>query len=113
MAHELVRRGHAVHVLLRDPARAWRLAPVWGGLHVHRADLVNADATRSVVRAVRPRAVLHLATHGAYEKQADARAILQINVVGTYNLLEATADAGAALFVSTGSFAAVAGDSIE
>jgi nucleoside-diphosphate-sugar epimerase len=103
VAHELVRRRHTVHVLLRDPARAWRLAPVWDDLHVHRGDLIDADATRSVLRAVRPRVVLHLATHGAYEKQADARAILQINVLGTYNLLEAAAEAGAALFVSTGS----------
>jgi dolichol-phosphate mannosyltransferase len=64
---------------------------------------VDEAATREVVQRVRPRVVLHLATHGAYEKQADARAILRTNILGTYNLLEAAADAGTTLFVNTGS----------
>src|SRR5947199_6253276 len=84
----LVQRGHTVHVLLRDPARAWRLASVWRRLQVHRADLADAAATRNAVQAARPKVVLHLATHGAYERQADARTILQTNILGTYNLLE-------------------------
>jgi nucleoside-diphosphate-sugar epimerase len=99
----LLRRGHAVHVLLRDPARAWRLASVRHRLHVHRGDLLDAAGTRAVVQTVRPQVVLHLAAHGAYEKQSDARAILQTNILGTYNLLEAAADHGVELFVSTGS----------
>jgi nucleoside-diphosphate-sugar epimerase len=101
--HELVRRGHRVHVLLRDPARAWRLLPVWQRLHVHRADLVDPEATRAVLQVVRPRVVLHLAAYGAYERQADARTILRTNVLGTYNLLESAAESGALLFVNTGS----------
>ncbi len=103
VAGALARRGHAVHVLLRDPGRAWRLTPLWRQLHVHRADLTDAAATREVVRAVRPRVVLHLATHGAYEQQADARAILQTNILGTYNLLEAAAGSATELFVNAGS----------
>jgi nucleoside-diphosphate-sugar epimerase len=101
--HELAGRGHEVHVLLREPARAWRLATVRQRLHIHRADLLDAAATRAIVKAVRPRAVLHLAAHGAYERQADARAILQTNVLGTWNLLEAAAEFGVPLFVNTGS----------
>ena len=46
---------------------------------------------------------MHLATHGAYEAQADAEAILSTNIRGTQNLLEAAADAGTALFVQAGS----------
>jgi dolichol-phosphate mannosyltransferase len=47
--------------------------------------------------------VLHLATHGAYESQADGRTILQTNVLGSYNLLQACADNGVRLFVNAGS----------
>lgn len=100
---ELVRRGHSVHVLLRDPAKAWRLAPVWPRLHVHQGDLVDEVATREVMKAVRPKVVLHLAAYGAYEKQSDARTILRTNILGAYNLLEAAADHGTELFVNTGS----------
>src|SRR5688500_7874751 len=103
VVHELVRRGQQVHVLLRGGSRPWRLAGLLPQLTVHRADLTDAAATRAVVRAARPRAVLHLAAYGAYESQADARAILQTNILGTYNLLEASADEGVEVFVNTGS----------
>jgi nucleoside-diphosphate-sugar epimerase len=101
--HELLGRGHEVHVLLRPQSDPWRLRAVLGRLRVHGGDATDAAAVRAVVQGVRPRAVLHLATHGAYERQADARAILRTNILGTYNLLEASAEAGVAAFVNTGS----------
>ena len=99
---ELVRRGHDVHVLLRDPARAWRLADILDRLTIHVGDLCDADAVRQAF-AGSPSVVLHLATHGAYESQADARTILDTNIVGTLHLLEAAAAAKVELFVQTGS----------
>jgi nucleoside-diphosphate-sugar epimerase len=99
----LVERGHDVHVMLRDPSRAWRLADILSRLRVHEADLIDAEQTRAVLLKSRPTAVLHLATHGAYESQADARAILQTNILGTYNLLEASAAARVRVIVNTGS----------
>jgi nucleoside-diphosphate-sugar epimerase len=101
--HELLRRGHEVHALLRPQSNLWRLASVLERLHVHQGDLNDTMAVREVVHDVRPRAVLHLATHGAYESQSDARTILRTNVLGTWNLLEACAEAGVAAFVSAGS----------
>jgi nucleoside-diphosphate-sugar epimerase len=100
---ELLARGHAVHALLRTETNPWRLGGVTGRLVRHRADLRDTAEVRSVVRAVKPGAVLHLAAHGAYESQKDARLILQTNVLGTHNLLESSAEAGVKVFVSTGS----------
>jgi nucleoside-diphosphate-sugar epimerase len=100
---ELLDRGHEVHALLRPQSDPWRLRSVLGRLRVHRGDVTDAAAVRAVVQSVRPRAVLHLATHGAYESQADARTILRTNVLGTYNLLEASAEFGVAAFVNAGS----------
>ena len=103
VVHALLKRGVPVHVLLRAQARPWRLAAIADRLVVHRADLLDEEATRSLVQAVRPGAVLHLAAYGAYESQADARLILRTNILGTYNLLEASAATGVKVFVSTGS----------
>ena len=100
---ELVRRGQEVHVFLREPARAWRLADLADRLTIHVGDLCDADSVRAAVAASKPAVVLHLATHGAYESQADARTILDTNIIGTLHLLEAAADAGVSLFVQTGS----------
>jgi nucleoside-diphosphate-sugar epimerase len=96
-------RGHAVHVLLRDPGRAWRLKDVLGQVIVHSGDVRDAGAVRSCLMNARPEVVLHLATRGAYEAQSDADAIFATNILGTHNLLEAAAEAGASLFVQAGS----------
>jgi nucleoside-diphosphate-sugar epimerase len=103
LVRALLKRGHKVHVLLRPNSRPWRLIGVAGRLTIHRADLVDADGVAAAVRAAHPAAVFHLATHGAYESQADARAILATNVLGTLNLLEASAAAGVGTFIATGS----------
>src|SRR5262249_46888248 len=47
--------------------------------------------------------VLQLATGGAYSWQADAREILETNVLGTSNVLDACARAGVGAVVNTGS----------
>jgi nucleoside-diphosphate-sugar epimerase len=104
VARELLAQGRRVHVLLRSPYLPWRLADVGTRLLVvHQADLADAAAIRRALRAARPEAVLHLATHGAYESQADGRAILQTNVLGSYNLLHACAESDVRLFVNAGS----------
>ena len=102
-ARELSRRGHAVHTLLRTPSRAWRLDGILDCIHVHEGDLTDADRVTEIVRDVRPAAIVHLATHGAYERQADARSIFHTNLIGTYNLLEAARDCGVRAFANAGS----------
>lgn len=60
------------------------------GLAVHQADLLDPDATRAVVGAVKPDCVFHLAGRVDLERSAAvARACVDQNIVATLNLLEA------------------------
>lgn len=99
----LLARGHRVHVLLRASSRPWRLADVLHQVVVHRADLNDANQVRNAFADASPEAVLHLAAYGAYESQADARLILKTNILGTFNLLEASIAGGVKVFINTGS----------
>lgn len=92
-----------VHVLLRGSADMWRLAGIRDEIRVYEADVTDVGAVRNALQQIRPTAVLHLAAYGAYESQSDARRILQTNVIGTYNLLEASHAAGTKFFINTGS----------
>lgn len=92
-----------VHVLLRDPGAAWRLADLLPRLAVHRCDLADREAVTGAVAAIRPRAVFHLAAAGAHARGAGLRGMAEANLIGTLNLLEAAADAGAQVFVNAGS----------
>lgn len=57
-----------------------------------RANLLDREAVRSVVDAVRPNVVLHLAAV-AFVAHGDVDEMYRVNVVGTRNLLEALATA--------------------
>lgn len=92
-----------VHVLLRPGAHTWRLDEILGKLRVLEADVIDGPAVHAAFASARPEAVLHFATHGAYEWQSDARRILSTNVLGTYNVLEAAIAAGAKAVVNAGS----------
>jgi nucleoside-diphosphate-sugar epimerase len=99
----LLDRGHVVHATVRPGSNPWRLAGLSDAVPVHRADLADPAAVSLLFRAARPRAVVHLAAHGAYERQSDFRAMLNDNVAACFNLLEAAGAAGVAAFVAAGS----------
>jgi len=103
VVRRLLARGASVHLLLKDDADPWRLEGVRDRVTLHAVDLVDGDSVRRALAKVAPASVFHLATHGAYEHQADARRILETNVLGSANLLEAAAAAGTAVFVNAGS----------
>ncbi|HEY7063022.1 MAG TPA: NAD-dependent epimerase/dehydratase family protein [Chloroflexota bacterium] len=103
LARRLLADGHEVHLLVRRGYRDWRLADVRAALEFHEVALADADGLARAVAAIRPGWVFHLATHGAYSSQRDVQRIVDTNVVGTVNLVEACLRAGFEAFVNTGS----------
>jgi dolichol-phosphate mannosyltransferase len=101
----LLADGVDVHLLVRDGHNRWRLEDVLDQVQLHEADLGDAQALRGLLRDIRADWVFHLATHGAYPQQRDIEQIVQTNVAGTINLLEAALKAGFEAFVNTGSSA--------
>jgi nucleoside-diphosphate-sugar epimerase len=102
-ARRLLEEGFDVHVLLRPDSMAWRLRDVMDRLVVHRVDLADAEAVQTAVRKAAPAAILHMAAYGTGEWQAEGRRILETNVLGSLNLLEASLTTGVRVFVNAGS----------
>jgi dolichol-phosphate mannosyltransferase len=98
----MLREGRTVHLLATEMEPGWRLADVTRDVSWHQADLRDRDAVAEVVRQSRPEWVFHLAAHGAYSWQVDSRKILETNLLGTVNLLEACAAVGVKRFINTG-----------
>lgn len=108
----LVRRlaadGHQVVAAVRPGSALWRLAVPGPSASLKGVDILPLDLTdeRAVERAVaqaRPQWAFHLAAHGAYSWQTDAREIVRINVLGTVNLVEACRASGCEALVNAGS----------
>lgn len=103
LARRQMAAGQEVHLILRPEFQRWRLAGLEGRYTGHWADLRDAAAVRRAVQDCQPEIIYHLATHGAYAFQKDRAAILNTNLAGTANLLEALAGVNYRALVHTGS----------
>lgn len=107
MGSNLVRRlvalGCRPHVLVHPESAWWRLTDLRGELHVHVADLSEAERLREIIAEVRPQTIYHLATYGAYPRQqTDVERVLRTDVLGTWHLLRACLEVDFRLLVNTG-----------
>jgi len=94
----LVKRGHTVVATTRDPARSARIQAAGGAAVV--VDAFDAEALLAAVVSAQPEVVVHLLTDLALSPGVpldDTRLLAnaRLREVGTLNLLEAAAAAGA------------------
>jgi len=101
LARRLVADGHEVHALVRPGSDLWRLGRL--DARVREVDLAEEPAVGDVVARIRPEWIFHLAAHGAYPSQADFRAMVRTNVLGTIHLVESCLRFGFDALVNTGS----------
>lgn len=95
----LIRRGHEVRAVVRDPARAAGVLP--RGVELAVADLADLEGLRRAARGCD--GVLHLAGSVGHSPEETRRT----NVEGTRAVLAAAVEAGVSRFVYTSSSAAV------
>jgi UDP-glucose 4-epimerase len=103
LARRLLKDGNEVHLLVRPGYNPWRIETIRSRTLLHEVDFCDSEDLLRVVRSIRPDWVFHLATHGAYSHQTNLRQIIQTNIVGTFNLVEACLQTGFEAFVNTGS----------
>jgi nucleoside-diphosphate-sugar epimerase len=103
LARRLLRQGHELHLLVRPGYSAGRIQAIRDSVSLHEVDLGDPEALVTVVRRIHPDWVFHLAAHGAYSWQTDLRRMIQTNIAGTVNLVEACLASGFEAFVNTGS----------
>ncbi len=103
LCRRLLRDGHDVHLALRPGYRSWRIDEIKDQVRLHLVDLADAEAARTLVQAVRPEWIFHLAVHGAYSTQTDIAEMIRTNLTATVNLLESCRQIGFEAFINTGS----------
>lgn len=103
LVRRLLHDGHDLNLLVRSDHASWRIDDILSDLRVCEADLGDPVAVHQAIRRIKPEWVFHLAVHGAYSWQTGLEEIVRTNILGTMNLVEACADAGAEAVVNTGS----------
>jgi nucleoside-diphosphate-sugar epimerase len=101
LVRRLIAHGAEVHVVSREPSRAWRLADVAPAVRWHVVGLADTTALRAAVASARPSAIVHLAVPRAHDAASDA-AVLAAVVGGAACLLRCVEDHGVARLLVTG-----------
>jgi UDP-glucose 4-epimerase len=103
LARRLLHEGHEVYLLVRSGYIPWRIKAIRADVRIVEVELSDRDNLTRVLRDIRPEWIFHLAAHGAYSWQNDLQRIVQTNILGTINLVEACLAVGFDAFVNTGS----------
>lgn len=106
LAIKLVNEGYDVHIITRKTSNKWRLSSVLNKLREHVVDLREGDKLKEIVLKIKPNIIFHLATAGIYGgKHLPEKDIVDINMIGTFNLINACREVDYKCFVNTGSSA--------
>lgn len=98
----LLKKGYTVGIIKRETSDAWRIQTELYLLTVFNTDLADTDAVLDVVSKFKPNMVVHLAAKYVPEHNViDIVPLIQTNVLGTINLLDACKASGVKLFINT------------
>ena len=99
----LLEHGHEVHLLVRPGHNYWRIKAILDDVYLHAVELQDSPHLDEIIKRIKPDWVFHLAAHGAYSHQTDVNQIIQVNIQGTINLVQACMENGFEAFINTGS----------
>ncbi len=102
-AHKLVLDGHNVSGITRMDSDIWRISDIKESLNLYSGSLLEENCLKETLKNACPDVVIHFATYGGYPKQKDTKTILETNILGTRNLLEATMLSGVSILINIGS----------
>ncbi len=102
LAKRLVAEGAEVTLAVEPGANQANVTIIPDKVRAHQVDLRDSQMVRQLVRECQPRKVYHLAAVGVTEPGIDPTLAVQVNVMGTLNLLEALRETDCDCFINTG-----------
>lgn len=103
LARRLLEEGHEVHLILRPGYNTWRLNDLAEQVSILEVDIQDAANLSDGIKKIRPDCLFHFAAYGAYSWQTYFRQMVETNLIGTANLIQACRTAEAGAFINIGS----------
>ncbi|MFH1671329.1 MAG: SDR family NAD(P)-dependent oxidoreductase [Candidatus Portnoybacteria bacterium] len=103
-AYKFLDLGHNVHLIERQESDLWRLEKIKDKISLHCIDLKDYDQLEAFIAELKPEIILHFAAYGTYpRKQQDIKNTIDVNLLGTINLINACSKIKFECFINTGS----------
>jgi nucleoside-diphosphate-sugar epimerase len=104
LTQRLIRERFEVGIIKRENSNIWRIKDLLDKIVAYDVDLRDTEEVSKAVSHFRPDVIFHLATYYAVEhKPQEVSLMVDTNVLGTVNLLEASKESMVKLFVNTSS----------
>ena len=103
LTHRLVRVDCDLHIIKREQSSIWRIKDILNQVVIHNVNLIDGNSLVKLVRNIKPEIIFHTATYGGYPFQKYVNKIIQTNIMGMVNLVNACSKVGFSIFVNTGS----------
>lgn len=102
IVRRLVSENKNIHILARNNKLNWRIQEIASKVKTHEIDLLSSDLPK-VIAKIRPDYIFHLAAYGSLPKESRIDDLIDINLKGTINLINAVKQNKFRLFINTGS----------
>ena len=89
LVRSLINKNDHVGILIRKNTNDWRIRDIRKCCNVYSSDLTDYDKLYKVIFDSKPDVIINCATYGVYPTQKDSDKIVQTNIVGTKNLINA------------------------
>ncbi|MDO8659077.1 MAG: GDP-mannose 4,6-dehydratase [Candidatus Parcubacteria bacterium] len=103
LVRKLLSLNYPVNLLIRKSTDLWRLKNVLTKIDLHKIDLLDKNGLQKIIRKINPSIIIHLATYSAYRNQSAVSQMIETNIEGTLNLLNASKSINYDIFINTGS----------
>ena len=102
IVRRLISKNKNVHVIVRNKNLNWRIRDLFSKITIHEVDLLAPDLLK-VINKIKPSYIFHLAAYGSLPQEKDLNTLLETNLLGTANLINAVKQNKFKLFINTGS----------
>lgn len=103
LVRRFIKEGFDVHIIVRKTSNIWRIENILDKLTIHYSDLIDYENLEKIFINVKPTYIIHLAIYGGRPNQEDEVEILNSNLIGTMNLINAANKIEYKAFINTGS----------
>ncbi|MBC2856157.1 SDR family NAD(P)-dependent oxidoreductase [Cetobacterium sp. 2A] len=103
LARRLLKEDYEVNILTRETSNMWRLKDIYLNLVDWKVDLNEREKLKNIIKKIRPDYIIHLAIYGGRPNEKDTKKIMESNLQGTINLVDACKEINYKIFINTGS----------
>jgi nucleoside-diphosphate-sugar epimerase len=102
IVRRLVCKKEDVNIIVRNKKLNWRLKDISSNLNIYECDLLSKNLDK-VIDEIKPTHIFHLAAYGSLPKESEIKNLIDVNLKGTINLVNAIKKNPFEIFVNTGS----------